>query len=740
MINSKNNLTDEKSLAAFIRRQVHRAVNREDGEVSQVRKEVFNSYYGKYYGNEEEGFSSYITRDVLTTVEWLLPEICKIFLSGKVVKLRAMNEGDEEAAEFEMEVLNDLAVKDIETWTALSMWIKDVLISPVAYCKVYVDETKGIKKTKRKYRGLLDIELAQLLSEADNDDDLKLYVEGDPETRTINSPQGPVVVFDCTVVREESRALKPVIEAVPPEQVLVDPDHTKLDLDDCAFISHYTTKTHSELRQMGFSEKDLEDVGPTENQKRFSDETVNRRFYIEENPDYYMEEHPDPSMRTYDVHDVHMLLDWDDDGIAERRRVVMVNQKIVLHEEVDYQPMVAMSAIPIPHKHIGMSIGETVMDIQKLKTQLMRQLLDNIARVNRGRTFVNQDALTRDGTSLEMMQDAENDVIPLVGPPAQALFQEMPNPIIQWIQPVIEALKQEQQLRSGVNPVVSLDPDVLQKATATGMQQTSEQLSGRVRHLVATFAEIGFKQVYLKMHYLLRTYVDRDMQLKVHNKWVTYNPAYWEDRDRVEIEVGLGLGNTQEVTQFALQLLGIQKELMAMGLVQPANIYQTVKQLIDAFNIGRVSDYFVDPRQPGWQPPQPPPDPNMEIAKAELMKAQVMAKKEDFEAQLKNQELYLKSQREQAEAQREQTRAQLDQLKAEMEAQKVASDEQFRSMESARKHELELSQLIAAINETAAKTRLLGAQTAQILVEIGQDPDDEGEDSSSKKLSDTSDS
>lgn len=731
MRGTKSNIRDDEGLATHIRRRVHRSLNREDGDISRVRTEVFNSYYGKFYGNEEEGRSSYVTRQVLTTVEWLLPEICKVFLSRNVVKLRPLNKQDEQAAMFETRVLNDMAIKDTETWAAISLWIKDVLISPVGYCKVYMDESKTQKRRKRRYKGLMELELAQILSEGDDNDNLNVYIEGEPEARTINSPQGPLVVFDVEIVREELQPMRPTIESIPPEEVLIDPDHRELSLNNCDFIDHYTRKTHSELVLMGFSEEELENVGAGENDKRFSDESTNRYFYIEENPDYFEEVHPDPSQRLYNVHDVYMKLDWDEDGVAELRRVIMVNTTILYNEEVDYQPFVAMSAIPIPHKHVGMSIAETVMDVQKLATQLTRQLLDNIYKVNRGRVFINEDALTTDGMTLEYLQSQDSEVVPVSGPPGQSLYQEVPNPIINMIQPVLDTLQQEQQLRSGVNPTVSLDPDVLQKATATGMQQASEQLSGRVRHLVKQFAEMGFKEIYLKMHYLLRTYVDREMQLKVYNQWISYNPAVWEDRDRVEVVVGLGMDNVAETTQFALQLLGIQKELMSMGLATPVQIFETTRQLTEAMNIGEVTDFFVDPRSPEYQPPQPPPDPQMEIAKAEGLKAQVMAQKAQFEEKLKQQELMLTAQREQMEAQRDQARAETERVRAMLEEQKTQAEMERAERESLRKHELDLSKLIAEVSNIAAKTRLLSAQTAEILATIGQDPDEDSSNESS---------
>ncbi len=45
-------------------------------------------------------------------------------------------------------------------------------------------------------------------------------------------------------------------------------------------------------------------------------------------------------------------------------------------------------ATPVPHRHIGVSIADVVLDIQEIKTQMLRQGVDNLFHANNPRLFL----------------------------------------------------------------------------------------------------------------------------------------------------------------------------------------------------------------------------------------------------------------------------------------------------------------------------------------------------------------
>ena len=92
----------EQQLVGFLGRKIVQSMNDEDGDLSQVRQENFNAYVGKPYGIEREGYSSFQTREVLETVEWVLPSVLRVFLSGDdVVSFDPVGPEDEKQAQQE---------------------------------------------------------------------------------------------------------------------------------------------------------------------------------------------------------------------------------------------------------------------------------------------------------------------------------------------------------------------------------------------------------------------------------------------------------------------------------------------------------------------------------------------------------------------------------------------------------------------------------------------------------------
>lgn len=53
-----------------------------DGLLEGERAQALDYYMGRPFGDELEGRSDAVTRDVLETVEWILPSLMRIFAGG----------------------------------------------------------------------------------------------------------------------------------------------------------------------------------------------------------------------------------------------------------------------------------------------------------------------------------------------------------------------------------------------------------------------------------------------------------------------------------------------------------------------------------------------------------------------------------------------------------------------------------------------------------------------------------
>ena len=334
-------MTNEE-LVSIIGEKISHAINGEDGDVSCKRQEVFNRYLGNLYGSEREGYSSFTTREVMETVEWALPSLLRMFLgSNRVVAFEAQSAEDERLADQETEVVNYKVLR-ADKWRRVSIalhnFMKDSLMNPTAYAKVYLEDqdhtvthhVSGV--TQEALMGLYENSEVQITEQSSDTKEVSLMGQ-----------KVMIEVFDITYrERVNKRALK--IMSVPGEEVLLDSELTSTNPDDAKFVCHRSRRTVTQLIRMGYDKDEITDLpGGGIRYDSQSEEKYNRHFYEDENPT--LEGHEtDKSMRELWVHECYMWVDFDDDGEAEYRRIFMIGDKIFDNEETDYQPIIGMSS------------------------------------------------------------------------------------------------------------------------------------------------------------------------------------------------------------------------------------------------------------------------------------------------------------------------------------------------------------------------------------------------------------
>ena len=139
-------ITDE-TLPGIIEGEVSRAIGSMDGSLSSDRAQELNYYYGKPFGNEQEGESQVVSTDVADTVEGILPIILNIFTaSDDVVRFDPNGPEDEEQAQQQTEVANYVFYRQNNGFLVLYEWFKDALIQKNGIVKYWWDD----KQTRAK--------------------------------------------------------------------------------------------------------------------------------------------------------------------------------------------------------------------------------------------------------------------------------------------------------------------------------------------------------------------------------------------------------------------------------------------------------------------------------------------------------------------------------------------------------------------------------------------------------------
>ena len=690
---------DDEQLRGIIYQHIDEALNRADGEITKVRADLYKRYKGDLYGTERDGYSKYTTREIFEAVEWALPDILEVFVGGdRAVVFEPDSYEDKPVAEQETDVVNYRIQRANKGYGFLAVhnFCKEALLYPTSYAEIYAE--KDMRETVHKQQGLLAEDLEELLQ-----DEMIELVSQDTENVPISMPdpqtgepvEQMIELFDVEY-RKKSEDIMLKIDSVPGEELLVDHRCTTLDLDEAIFVCRRYLATHTDLVNAGYDLDDVPRASQASEDESSEVEKYTRYFYEDE--DDQAHDTPstiDPTQFRYMCHKTYIWADVEGRGTAQLWKVMIVNGVIVEKERTDYQPFVAMSSIIQPHKHIGMSAAQAVENLQTLQTELTRQTLDNVRNINTRRKLISTDALSPDGKTIDSLLDTSSEWILVEGMARDAMMAEPHTSIIQEMLPLIQTIDQKVAMRSGVSMENELDPSKLQNTTATNYMGAMDKAGRRIGMIAKAFAETGIKQMYMKVHQLSRQYLDVKETIELRGQWVDIDPSEWQDRRKMKVMVGLGYIPKAQRVQMLMGLFDIQMQAMGMNLADHNNLYCTLAKLVEANALGAPDQFFINPGQPDWQPPEPAPDPAMILAESR-------SQLEQTQAQVATQEQERKMQETQVNIQEKMQRLSLDERELMSELQRnLEQINEIRAQTGT--EELNAELIIAQTVETLAK-------------------------------------
>jgi hypothetical protein len=721
-----NSQMSEDDLLAIIESEESQGLgsNSSGDQLNAERARALDLYNGRLLGNEMPGRSSVVTRETLDTIEWIVPQLFRVFASGdEVVKFDPVGPEDVAAAEQETQVVNWVVTQQNNWPTVFYTWAKDALLSKTAYIWAQWDTTEEVEE--ERYQGLSDDQIALIAQ----DDSLQIVQHQQyPDEAAAQAmqqqyqmaaqqamqqgmqpppPPQPPMLHDV-VIRLVKPRNKVRYEVLPAEQTIVSNNAREVSLENADFFEFWDDVPISKLRAMGYEVDD-----------ELSDNETASTNYVQLARDRYNEsswlatERSDASMKRVRCRWVWVRADWDGDGIAELVHVVVVGRQVLAEpEKVTRIPVAAACPVWMPHRHVGMSAADLVADLQILKTTIMRQLLDNLYISNNSRTIVS-DQVNLD----DMMSTRPGGIVRLRGGaiPGQGHVMPLVQPVLgQPAYQMLEYVEQMRETRTGTSRLnQGLQPDALTK-TASGTVALLNAGQQKIELMARLIAE-GVSELFRITHELLQRHSQKALTLQVHGQWVTVDPREWRKRQNCTISVGLGTGDKGAMMQSLITILQAQKEAVQIGVATPKNIYNALVELTKAAGFRSADKFWTDPEQ---HPQQPQPNP-------EMVKVQQEAQAKQAELQLKQQELQMKAQAE-AEKLRLETEKAAAELQLEREkAQAAVQIDREKAAMSAeadmRKHEMTTSATVATKSaETQASHAKEADSTAQLTALIQQ--------------------
>lgn len=596
------------------------------------RADLLARYLGEPYGDEVQGRSQFIDTACQDAVEAILPDIMDVFTSSEdLVEFAPVGPEDEEAAKQETHAVSHIFWQKNPGFLILYTWLKESMIQQNAY--VWAGWVEREHTEIDEYEGLTFQEYQAIMQEFEG----KEYTIEEQSGLGVLSDEATgaeMVVPELNEDGEESIDIRIrcvetrkdyVIEPFPQEDFFVSPRWHSLDLEGvpCCGRRH-RDKTKEDWIAFGFDKEAVRALrNPTD------DEESAARFHTKD-----LDETDDDE--TVEIYETYVLIDANKDGVPELLKVwCSEDGKHVMKwrggkeavEEVSRLPIYALTPYIMPHRHVGQSVVEKTDDIARVKTVLMRQILDNTYATNYARPVFDPD-LAGDDALADLMNPRPGAPIRSKSP----IEFIAPQPIGNTALPLLQKFDDLQEMRTGATRYnQGLDAESLNK-TASGITQIMNASQKKAKLIARTFAETGLRSLFLGIHSDLRRGPIKDMMLRLRGQWTPVNPRTWRHRTDMVVNVGMGKGDRDERRQ-AFMLAGqVQRELIAAGsrMVDEGKLYQTISDTMGTYGINSVEKYFHDPAKlPPPPPPQDPgPDPIMISAQAQAMKAQADAQRD----------------------------------------------------------------------------------------------------------------
>jgi len=604
-------------------------------KLSDERASALNYYMGNMSKDmpAPDGRSKAVSSDVADTIEGLMPPLMEIFASGdEVVQFAPVGPEDVAAAEQETDYVNHVFMQQNPGFLVLYSFIKDALLSKVGVVKVwwecrdeveretYLDQpddafalivsqpgVEVVEHTDRDLPLLVGSESVMAGQSASEDARERAYdpaihllakkvdprVNGVPtdDVGGVPRPAGDELgpdrpqpsrpkLHDVTIeirrTRECARA-----EGVTPEEFGI--SRRARSIKDTDYCFHDVFRTESQLIAQGYDRDQVKKL-PSYTLAHTIEEQA--RDTVNESTLRQGDDGLNTSSRLIRITEHYVRMDYEGNDEAalyrcttagEEGEVLLRNgEPDVVREDVI--PFAAMTPVIVTHRFFGRSIADLVMDIQRIKTALLRALLDNAYLANNPRTEVPESHATE--TTLDDLLVSRPGGIVRTKMPGGLSVIEHPD-IGNHVFPLLQYQDATREWRTGVSRQgQGVDPNALQNQVATIANQMFNASQAKVKLIARIFAETGIRDLFSLLHMTIRKNGSQAQTVRLRNQWVTVDPRDWKARADMTINVGLGTGSKAEQLAQLQLIIGAQREAIAAGLVSAKNLSHSAKELV----------------------------------------------------------------------------------------------------------------------------------------------------------------
>ena len=639
-------------LQGVVQSAAEQAILWREEELDALQSKATDYYMGRPFGNETAGRSRVVSTDVADTIRAILPSLCRIFFGPEnTVEYEPRGPEDEKVAEQLTDMANFTVRNDNDGFLQIYGAFKDAMIRKLGVIKVWWEDSE--KKEGYEYTGLSETELVALQQE----EGVELTVTETYPVAAPGTPQGIISAYDAKVVRKHNDG-KVRFAVIPPEEFIFSPEARCRE--SAEMMGHVRAVPASELIAMGV---DADLVDEHKGNIRFSntaDDLVARRRFDEDDREALNDEVDDAREECW-YGEIYIYADVSKKETGEaclvRCEVIGDNHEIIDWEYCDERPFAIFTCDPEPHTLIGPSIADRVMDVQLIKSAIMRGQLDSLTLALNPRTEV----VTNEVNMADVLNHEVGGIIRVEKP---GMVREVGHDFSKSgaaAFPMLQYQDEQKENRTGISKAAAgLDADALQSSTKAAVAATLSGAQQHIEMLARIFAETGMKQLYSLILKTLVANQDRARTVRIRNEWVEMDPAQWHADMDVTVNLALGAGSSEEKLMLLDKITEHQKALLDEGspLGNRVAYRAGLARMVELAGFPNADEFY-----PAWTEEQeqqyaqqkaqePEQDPNMLMVQGNLeiekQKLQLDAQKAQLEHERKVAEMNMKWALEQA--------------------------------------------------------------------------------------------
>lgn len=405
-----------------------------------------------------------------------------------------------------------------------------------------------------------------------------------------------IMVFSGEITRMMDTSHVHIMNIKPEDFIIED---NAEDLKNTKFCAIRNRMTKSECLEMGWDAETIDELsfGDTQLEWRDRAEVDARHEHDGTFKDIWNDSAKD--RRTTLVYEVYRKIDMDGDGITELWQLFYADEEILGMEQVEEIPLEVFTPYPQPYKFHGLSIPDVIWGIQKSKSTIERQIIDNMVATNTGRYLADLGFIRN---PKDLVDNRPGVIVNVT-----KMDAVMPLPITQ-LNPasfqVLEMLEGDKEEATGATRLAQgMEKDAISKQNSFDtIQALTTAANRRLMMFAKHFAENTLKPLLIAIHRIGMTYDKTEKFVQLSGQFIPVNPATFKQRLDMSIRVALTPMEQKEQINSLMMVHNLLRQtpglMVNYGTEQQ---YVLMMKMMEYMNIDCRDHLLMNPASPQYQ-------------------------------------------------------------------------------------------------------------------------------------------